>query len=586
MGASDADALIDEARSWLADDPDPRTRDALQALIDADDRKALCACMRPPLRFGTAGLRGLLGPGPACMNRAVVARATAGMCAHLLSDLPDAAARGLCIGFDARHGSLEMARQAAAVALGAGMRVRLFETPGPTPLLAYAVLEHGAAGGAMVTASHNPAAYNGFKVYGPDGGQIAAPMDAAIAARIEACGAAGELPQVALDTARADGRLEMLGEGLTAAYLADLKETCPHADADADADTGDGTGIAYTALHGVGEALARRALAEAGFGSVHSVQAQAQPDPDFPTVAFPNPEEPGAMDAVLALAESEGLALALANDPDADRLAVAARDRCGALRMLDGNQVGVLLGDYLLSLSPTDGRSFVVTTVVSTAMLARVAAARGAGCETTLIGFKWILQRAAERQAAGGRFVLGFEEALGYAAGQHVRDKDGVMAAVMVSGLARACAAQGQTLWDRLDALYTAHGHHRTAQHSARFEGPDGVAKIAAAVQRWRDTPPATLAGQAVTAFTDLQGGERRTAAGREPATLPKTNALLIELHGGHRVCVRPSGTEPKLKVYFETVAPPMDDLDAARAQTAAVLSALRSETLRGLGLD
>lgn len=581
-GVTDLDALLAEGRAFLTRDPEPDTRQALRDLMEQGDVPALVQALRTPLSFGTAGLRGTLGPGPGHMNLYVVERTTAALCRHLLQSVTDAAERGLCIGYDARHQSLEFAHAAARVALGQGVRVRLFERPGPTPLLAFAVTVTRAAAGVMVTASHNPPAYNGYKVYNSDGAQITTPDDTLIAAQIDTVADVKGLPREAFEEAGAN--LQWLGRELEDSYLERITRHRPYCEQDE-------LRIAYTPLHGVGGRLCMRALGEAGFEDVHGVKAQFEPDPDFPTVAFPNPEEAGAMDLVLALGERLEADLAIANDPDADRLALAARDESGQLRMLTGNEVGVLLCDYLLAhdAAREDARqALMCCSIVSTPMALRTARAHGAHPVQTLTGFKWICNEAIRLEQQGFRFVFGFEEALGYAMGHDVRDKDGIAAAVIAAQLAACRKARGETLWDALGEISRRDGCYVSGQYAAVFDGPDGSETIRAAVDRLRTNPPATLAGLSVSAISDLQAGTRTPTGGQsEPTGLPKSNVILLEFSDGDRLCVRPSGTEPKLKLYFD-VCVQMDDSEsfpAARARARSKLNTLQDAAVQHLGL-
>ena len=564
--------LQKQVAAWIADDPDPATRAELQRLLSAGDAAALRDRFAAPLEFGTAGLRGELGGGPARMNRAVVARATAGLCAHLCAELPDAQRRGLCIGYDARHGSREFAEETAAVATGAGFQVRVFAEPGPTPLLAFAVLAHGAAGGVMVTASHNPARDNGYKVYWHNGAQIIPPHDTAIAAQMQALPSVLALPRLDAAERRARGLTQPLGAELEQRYLDAIAELTHSPVAGAGA-----LRIAYTALHGVGDKLARAALGRAGVTELHSVAEQAAPDPDFPTLAFPNPEEKGAMDRVLALAERVQADLVLANDPDADRLAMAVRDRNGRLRALTGNEIGVLLADHVLREAGDGAQPMVLTSIVSTPMIAAVAAEHGAYWEPTLTGFKWIGNRAIElHRERGLRFVFGFEEALGYTTGTLVRDKDGISSAVVAARLAARLKAEGRSLGDQLEALYRRHGVYLSSQLSIRLEGSSGHERREALMQKARSDTPHELAGHAVTGAIDLATG-RTSGKPSLTVSLPSSDALLWELLGGHRVCVRPSGTEPKVKIYFDVREPVREGepLEAAQARARTTVDAL-----------
>jgi phosphomannomutase len=546
MSSPIAEELRETARAWASDDPDPSTREELERLLHEGASAELEDRFAGSLQFGTAGLRGLLGAGPNRMNRKVVLRATAGLCRYLLETTPDAAARGIAIGYDGRRLSREMAEDAATVVCGMGMRAYTFEHVVPTPLLAFTCLETNAAAGIVVTASHNPPDYNGYKVYWGNGAQIIPPHDEGIAARIAQVGAVDTIPRMPVAEARESGRLRVLGAETERRYLDGVRALQVHPELPRDLR------IAYTALHGVGERLLRQALDEAGFTDVHSVAEQAEPDGGFPTVAFPNPEEKGAMDMVLALARERGAELVLANDPDADRLAVAVPDGRGGFVQLSGNEVGCLLAHYLLDQGRAEDARLVVNTIVSSPMLGAIARAHGAQSEQTLTGFKWIANRALER-APSARFVLGFEEALGYTVGTLVRDKDGIGTAVAFADLAAWCRSRGRTLLEELEESWRRYGMYLSRQVSKTLPGAEGRRRITGMMARVRSAPPRSLAGLAVEAVLDLELGERRDAEGRaSPSGLPKGDVIALELAGDHRVMLRPSGTEPKIKFYFD----------------------------------
>lgn len=559
-----------QAEAWLAEDPDPRDRAELRALLAraADPRAAGQAALADlgdrfagRLRFGTAGLRGAIGAGPNRMNRAVVRAATAALAGWLAARNPGVATAGVVIGRDARHRSADFASEAAAVLTGSGIRVHRLPEPGPTPLLAFAVRHLGAAAGIMITASHNPPADNGYKLYLGDGAQIVPPTDEQIETAIGALG-----PLAGIPLGPPDGPLVTRhGDEVARAYLDRITAACPPP---ADAPPR----VVYTPLHGVAAGLALRAIEQAGFPRPEVVAAQADPDPDFPTVAFPNPEEPGALSLALAQARTAGAGLVLANDPDGDRLAVAVPDGEApeGWRVLTGDQVGCLLGAYLLERTASDprpGERLVVTTVVSSTMLARIAAAAGARYAETLTGFKWIVRGGA--RSLGSRFLFGYEEALGYAVGTVVRDKDGISAALALLSLAAAAGVDGGSLAGRWDALEAAHGVHLTAQVTVGTRSP------ARTMARLRGSPPDRLAGQPVTDMADLAAGT---------AGLPPADVLTCWLPGG-RVVIRPSGTEPKVKAYLEVVEPvsgrPLAD---ARAAATARLAPLRAAVAELLG--
>jgi phosphomannomutase len=481
------------------------------------------------------------------MNRAVVIRTTAGLCAYLRAKAPDAAARGVVVGYDGRRMSREFALDAAAVITAAGMVAHLFEDVAPTPLTAFAVIDLGAAAGVMVTASHNPPEYNGYKVYWENGAQIIPPQDHGIAAAIDRVGALSEVPRVSLDEGAASGRLERLGEAAIDAYHDAIAGLAPAR------GPGRELGIAYTALHGVGDVHVRRALSRAGFSNVRSVAAQAEPDGAFPTVRFPNPEEKGAMDLVLALAKESGAPLVIANDPDADRLAVAARRPDGTYVQLTGNDVGCLLGHALLSRGDPSEKRVVVSSMVSSPMLGAIARAHGARWEETLTGFKWIANRGLALEEEGYRFVFGYEEALGYTVGTVVRDKDGVGAALVFADLAARCFAEGRDVLDELDVCARRYGLYLSRQVSVTRKGEEGAAEIRQTMAKVRAAPPKALGRCAVEAVVDLEARTKTRRDGSvEALALPPSNVIALELEGGHRVMLRPSGTEPKIKYYFD----------------------------------
>jgi phosphomannomutase len=536
------DALRARARAWSAADPDPTTAAHVEALLDAADVDGLRAAFAEPLTFGTAGLRGPVGAGPARMSRLTVRHATAGVARWLASQ---GLAGSVVVGRDARHGSAEFAADAAGVFAAHGFEVHWFDDPLPTPVVAFAVRHLRAVAGVVVTASHNPAGDNGYKLYLGDGSQIVPPIDGEIERHIEEVRDAGspvELGAVA-PSARDD---------LVEAYLAGaVRVVVPGGPRD--------LSIVATAMHGVGAPVVRAALVRAGFAAPHEVAAQAAPDPDFPTVAFPNPEEPGALDLALAQAAAERADLVVANDPDADRLAAAVptnRDRT-EWRALTGNEVGALLADHLLRRGDHGPADVLATTVVSSRLLQAVARDAGVGYAETLTGFKWVVRA----PGPGQRLLFGYEEALGYCVGGLVRDKDGITAALVLAELAAVQKAAGATVLDRLDELHRRFGAHYTAQRSVRVGGVDWLTRVTAAMAALRTTPPATIAGRTVLALDDLLAGER----------LPPSDVLIWELDGA-RLVIRPSGTEPKIKCYAEAVVAAEDSLPDARAAAAATV--------------
>jgi phosphomannomutase len=553
MSTADPD-LLDRARAWLADDPDAETRAELEqvlAAVEGGDEAAaadLADRFDGTLEFGTAGLRGALGAGSNRMNRVVVTRAAAGLAAYLR----DEGARpgsSVVIGYDARFNSDVFARDTAEVMSGAGLRPLVMPRPLPTPLLAFAIRELGCVAGVMVTASHNPPEDNGYKVYLGDGSQIVPPADTGIAERIAAVGAVADVP-------RGDaGRV--LDDEIVDRYLdtvADLATDGPR-----DLRT------VYTPLHGVGGTSVLQVLETAGFDAPSVVEEQEQPDPRFPTVAFPNPEEAGAMDLAMALAERTGADLVVANDPDADRCAAAVPGVHG-WRMLRGDEVGALLGHHLLSRGK---QGTYACSIVSSSLLGKLAAAHGQPYAETLTGFKWI--------ARAEGLVFGYEEALGYCVDpEHVKDKDGVSALLLLCEVAAEAKAEGRTLVDVLDDLAREHGLHATDQLSVRVTD---LSEISRAMETLRRTPPSSLGGLAVERVDDLAEGS---------ADLPPTDGLRYRLADGARVIVRPSGTEPKLKCYLEVVVPvgPEEDgVEAARIQAAGRLDAIKADVKAAAGI-
>jgi phosphomannomutase len=550
--------LLAEAEAWLDDDPDERTAAELRGVLaaardgDADATADLADRFAGTLQFGTAGLRGALGAGPHRMNRAVVIRAAAGLAAYLAEHRRTGR---VAIGYDARHDSDVFARDTAAVMTAAGFEALPLPRPLPTPVLAFAVRHLDCDAGVMVTASHNPPQDNGYKVYlggpGEDGSQIVPPADGLIAAAIASVGPVLSVP-------RAAGGWVVLGDDVLDAYVNAAAAVARPGPRD--------LSIVLTPLHGVGGSTVVSALQTAGFTDLFVVPEQAAPHPDFPTVSFPNPEEPGAIDLALECARKRGADLVIANDPDADRCAVAVPTPDGAWRMLHGDELGALLGAHLAGRGLPAG-SVLANSIVSGRLLGRVAAAHGLAHAETLTGFKWI------SRVPG--LAYGYEEALGYCVDPAtVRDKDGISAAVLVAELAAGLKACGRGLLDALDDLAREHGLHASDQLSVRVQD---LTLIADAMARLRTAPPTELAGSPVVVADDLL---------TDPGSLPATDALRYLTADEDRVIVRPSGTEPKLKCYLEVVVPvPGGDVAAARATAAGRLARLRADIATALAL-
>ena len=578
MTSSEADLqLLNDARAWAAQDPDPRTAATLTELVKLTEagtpaaRQDLEDSFRGTLQFGTAGLRAALGPGPNRMNRVVVRRAAAGFANFLLQAVAEAAPGTrprAVVGYDARYNSDIFATETAAVFTAAGIETFLMPAALPTPLLAYAVRALECDGGVMVTASHNPPQDNGYKVYlgrhaveeSGCGAQIVMPYDARIAAEI---GKVGDLASIPL--AR-DG-WTVLDSGIIENYEAAVAGL-----ADRALFPARDLKIVLTPLHGVGGTTAVSVLRAAGFTDVTLVSEQAEPDPDFPTVSFPNPEEPGALDLALGAAMQADADIVLANDPDADRAAVAAKDPdTGAWRMLRGDEVGALLGAHVvarLAAAGAEAHGVFANSVVSSRLLSRIAAAAGFVHEETLTGFKWI------SRVPG--LVYGYEEALGYCvAPDLVRDKDGLSAAVLIAELAAAAKADGKTIFDTLDELYLVHGLHASDQLNIRV-GDLGL--LDAMMNRLRVNPPESFGGSAVESFVDLAEGSDQ---------LPPTDGLLYVTRDLSRVIIRPSGTEPKLKCYLEVIRSvgSAAELPEARLAARAALDQVLTDVREALGL-
>lgn len=574
--------LFTSARNWTAQDPDPETRaelDDLLAVAANDDDAGQAAALQHledafsgPLVFGTAGLRAALGPGPNRMNRVVVRKAAAGVAAHALNLADGAYAPRAVVGFDARRNSRIFAEETAAIFTAAGLETFLMPAELPTPVLAYAVRALECEVGVMVTASHNPPGDNGYKVYlggravedTARGVQIIAPHDARIAEQIAAVG----------DVRLAQSGWNVLPESIETDYVATVIGL-----ADRDAYPARDLSIVLTPLHGVGGRTAQRVLASAGFNSVRVVEEQAEPDPAFPTVEFPNPEEPGALDLALAAAADQDADLVLANDPDADRMAAAAKDPAtGEWRMLRGDETGALLGLHLaarLALReplPEQGEgeapAVFANSIVSSRLLARIAEGAGISHAQTLTGFKWI--------SRVPNLSYGYEEALGYCvAPELVRDKDGLSAALLLAEFAAACKAEGKTLFDVLDDLALLHGLHASDQLSVRV-GSLGL--LGAMMNRLREAPPSSFAGSDVVVAEDLAEGS---------AALPPTDGLLYVTRDDTRVIIRPSGTEPKLKCYLEVIEPVDSAAELGETKTTARtrLDAVIRDVEEALGL-
>ncbi|OIN24380.1 phospho-sugar mutase [Vibrio barjaei] len=549
--------MTEHTTQWLARDPDPMTQQELRLLVDSNDERELKDRFSSRLVFGTAGLRGKVGAGPNRMNRLVIQETATGLGHYLLEQISEASSRGVVIGYDGRPDSKQFAHDTASVLTALGIKVYLTYKVAATPIVAFGVRELNAAAAVVVTASHNPPEYNGFKVYWENGAQIIPPHDSGIAAQIDDA-TTQPLTLLPLDQAKQQGLLVWLEEDYYQTYRKAINQSellTPDSNTD--------ISIVYTAMHGVGADMAETLLADAGFNQVASVAEQREPDGTFPTVNFPNPEEAGAMDMVMALGKSVGADIACANDPDADRFAVAVKRPDGEYQMLTGDQVGSLFGDYLLAGQPN---ALVGNTIVSSRLLSSIAKAYGAEYYQTLTGFKWLTNVAMTQESVAYPFLFAYEEALGYTVGNKVWDKDGLSALVAFSQLTGKLKAQGKTLWDKLEELYRQHGFYFNAQRSIALDP-----KSPPIGEKLRSNPPTEIAGKRIEVIEDLNTSIRQFADGAtETIDLPASDVLIYLLEDQSRVIVRPSGTEPKLKCYYEVISDFPPEMDYAQANQAA----------------
>jgi phosphomannomutase len=538
-----ANTMINQVEKWLQRDPDPVTREELQSLIQQELWTEIEQRFASRLQFGTAGLRGEVGAGPNRMNRLVIQETALGLGQYLLATNPNAAVEGVVIGYDGRLLSKQFAYDTASVMVALGIKVYLSHTFSPTPTIAFGITQYNTAAGVVVTASHNPPQDNGFKVYWNNGAQIIAPHDSGIAKAIDKA-ALESIPQLDLAQAEQDGLLTWLDDQFFLDYQAMILSTLQSQPQISTFKA------AYTPMHGVGAEIAEQLVQQQGLCELHTVSSQREPDGHFPTVNFPNPEEPGAMDRVIQLANEIQADYAIANDPDADRFAIAVRASNDQFKMLTGDQVGILLADHLLSRKAAD--VWVGNTIVSSRMLASIAKAHGANYFQTLTGFKWLANIAMNKRSDCQPFLFAYEEALGYAIGEKVWDKDGLNALVVFIELIDTLHAKNMTIWDQLAALYQQHGLHLTVQKSLRLApGSPSVG------ERLRQRPPTEIAQHAVITIFDYKSGVATHQDGSsESIDLPSSDVLVYLLADQSRIIVRPSGTEPKLKCYYEQITP------------------------------
>lgn len=551
--------LRSNTQAWIDGDPDPETTDELTALLASEAWDELAERMNGTLSFGTAGLRGAVEGGSNRMNRAVVIRATRAIAELLLERHGGPPDRPVAVGFDARLSSEQFATDAIGVLTAAGISVRYFPTLESTPVVAFAALKFESPMAIVVTASHNPPQDNGYKVFDSNGAQIVPPTDTEIADLIDRTDPAILIPRDEIELSAGNELAEAIDADLFEEYLKEIALAIPDAEVDV-AST-----IVYTPMHGAGGAATVEALQRSGHYRVIPVPEQFEPDGKFPTVEFPNPEEPGALDLAVALASKNDADLILANDPDTDRLAVVVGTDDG-WRKLTGNEIGALLGDYVLRHWDEGVRAIVSNSIVSSPQLGDIAAGYGARFEQTLTGFKWIANAAMDLEAEGvGLFAFGFEEAIGYSVGRTVRDKDGISAAVAFADLVGECKLEGMSVLDRLDEISRRHGLWVSVQRSIVRPGSEGAAEISKAMSFAKTEPPRKVGIARVARVVDYSvGSEDR------PRWLPATSLVVLHLEGGGRVLVRPSGTEPKIKFYVDLRTVLTDSGDAREIESDA----------------
>ncbi|MDX1468248.1 MAG: phospho-sugar mutase [Acidimicrobiia bacterium] len=532
--------LYQRALSWSESDPEDRHRDFIRLAVEREDVATLEDLFGDFLTFGTAGIRGEVGPGPNRMNRAVVIRTTRGLADHLLTQHGETD-RPVVVGFDARPTSAQFAEDTVGVLAAAGLPVIYFPEVTPTPLVAFAAKSLSALAAVVITASHNPKGDNGYKVYGKNAAQIIPPDDTDIAQSIDRLGATDQIPRVENAFSNPHPLVTTAPADILDRYWQEVSQSRPEA---APSDLR----IVYTPLHGVGGEVLETVFARAGHSGLIPVSAQFDPDGSFPTLDFPNPEDPGALDLALQTAQRDGADLILANDPDADRLAVVVPAGGGEWRPLSGNEVGALLGDYLLRHYQGDGTPIVVSSIVSSPVLARIARLYGARHEMTLTGFKWIVSAGLALESEGnGEFIFGYEEALGYMIGQTVLDKDGISAALVFADLSAGLSRRGSSILKRLVEIWDVSGLWVSTQRSIVRRGVEGAGLIQEAVAALAANPPRQVAGIAVEEITDYREGEQN-----RPPWLGAQDLVELSLGEKGRVLVRPSGTEPKLKIYVD----------------------------------
>lgn len=553
---------LDTYQQWLQNVDDAALREELEAIKDDDRQIRERFLIEMP--FGTAGLRGIIGAGIARMNRYTVARATQGLADYLKS--AGGYENGMVVAYDSRLFSREFAEETACVLAGNGIKTRLFKQLTSVPELSFAVRHFKAAGGVVITASHNPKAYNGYKVYASYGGQLGPEESLAVTACIAKVDTFGGVKKTSMERGVRDGLITEIGAEVDALYYEKLLSLCDHEEAAQ-------LKVVYTPLHGSGLRTIMNVLPDAGITNITVVEEQKEPDGQFPTIASPNPEDPGAMKMAIELARRIDADLAFGTDPDADRMGAAVRDSDGSYRMLTGNQIACILIEFLLEKRKRAGLlkadDYIIKSFVSTTMADAIAAHYGIVCHTVLTGFRFIAEIITANEGTGAEFIFGFEESYGFLSGTFTRDKDGALGALLLCKAAQHYQAEGKSLIDALNRLYAKYGTYAEGVKNMVFEGLDGMEKMKAIMTSLREKPVSHIGGLRVLALEDYLTGVRTDADGAaQPLTLPKSNALRFLLENGAWACIRPSGTEPKIKAYFAVRG---GDEAAAKRQLADV---------------
>lgn len=518
------------------------------------------------LEFGTAGLRGIIGAGTNRMNIYTVRRATQGLAQFILKQGVNEKADGVCIAYDSRLYSPEFAKEAALVLNGNGIKSYIFNDLRPTPLLSFAVRRLNCVAGIVITASHNPKIYNGYKVYGSDGAQVLYPYDEQIIAEVESVTDYSRIKLADIDAAKKAGLYNIVSEDIDREYINNVK--AQSVNSEIIAKFADDLKIVYTPLHGTGNIPVRRVLNEIGFKNVYVVPEQELPDPDFPTIDYPNPEDPQAFKLAAELAEKVGGDIIIATDPDADRIGVVTKNSDGENIILTGNMTGVLLTEYMLSQKYAKGEipdcGVVISTIVSTKLTEAIAKFYNVEYIEVLTGFKYIGEKIKQFEQDGGRrqYIFGFEESYGYLAGTHARDKDAVVAAMLICEMAAYYKSKGMTLYDGLKEIYNKYGYYKESIDSITLRGKEGLENIGKIMKNLRDNPPRVIGTQKVIKISDYKTSLATdfTTDEQHSIDLPKSNVLIFNLENGSWFCVRPSGTEPKIKIYFAVIGKDSED--------------------------